>query len=161
MNQDKLRQKQADVSELAKAIKGAKSFLIFEYLGLSGRQLTELRRKLHNENADLVVAKNNIYIRALGEHGDQNFANLSGPNAFVYANGNEIAPFKFIHELSKDFKFIKFKGGNLENNFVGPSQLQAIASIPGREQLYSMFLSCLQAPIRNFLYGLKAVSEKK
>ena len=42
-----------------------------------------------------------------------------------------------------------------------PEQLATIANVPSRNGLYSMLLSCLQGPIRNFLYGLKSVGEKK
>ena len=49
----------------------------------------------------------------------------------------------------------------ISNSPVTPEQLAQIANIPSRAGLYSMLLSCLQGPIRNFLYGLKSVGEKK
>ena len=47
------------------------------------------------------------------------------------------------------------------STMIEASQLAELASIPSKEGLFSMLLSCLQGSIRNLAYGLKAVSEHK
>lgn len=139
----------------------AKSILVFEYQGLSAKDLTILRRKLHNGGAKMYVLKNNIASRAFAGAGINEFNNITGPNAIIIANQDEIIPFKEVYELNKEHSFIKLKGGYLEKKFIPSEAIADLANIPSREGLYAMFLSCLQAPIRNFLYGIKAVGESK
>lgn len=155
------QQKENQVNEITSELKISKSYIIFEYLGLTGKALTKLRRDLHNINAKMYVAKNNVFSRALKNIGNNDFAEPFGPCALIIAKGDEIAPFKIIFELSKEFNFIKFKDGSLDNSHINTNQLEQIANIPSRSALYSMLLSCLQAPIRNFMYALKAIGETK
>ncbi|MDR2636403.1 MAG: 50S ribosomal protein L10 [Mycoplasmataceae bacterium] len=156
--ENKIQQVEAIVSQL----KEAKSFIIFEYLGLTGKKVAELRRNLHNINAKMYVAKNNIFARALKEcgHGDE-MGEIAGPCALIIAKGDEIVPFKEINTLMKDFKFIHYKNGYLEGSVVGIDKLSTIASLPTRDGLLSMLCSVLQGSIRNLMYGLKAVSNTK
>ena len=156
-----IEKKQQEANYLAEELKTAKSFLVFEYLGLSAKKITELRNKLHKSNAKMYVSKNNIFNRALASANISEIKDITGPNAIIISKGDEIAPFKEIHEIMKDHKFIVFKGGIAESNFISSDKLSQIASIPGREGLYSMLLSCLQGSIRNFLYGLKAIESQK
>lgn len=156
-----IAKKEADSQTLAEELKASKSFLVFEYLGLNAKDITSLRRNLHKADAKMYVAKNNIFNRAIKLAGVEKISDIAGPNALIVSKGDEVAPFKEISEIAKKHAFIKFKGGILDNQFIGPDSLSQIASIPGREGLYSMLLSCLQAPIRNFLYGIKAVGESK
>lgn len=156
-----IQQKSAAVDALVNELKDAKAIVAFEYHGASAKDITALRRNLHNANAKMFVAKNNIYNRAFKIAQLQQFTELSGPNALIVAHGDEIAPFKELHELSKTYQQCIFKQGILNGTVVSADQVAALASIPGREGLLSMLLSCLQAPIRNLAYGLKALSESK
>lgn len=161
MNKTFLAQKQAIVSELVNELNESKSILVFEYHGLNATDTTILRRKLHVENAKLHILKNSILNRAIENSNLKGFTELAGPNALIISKGNEVISFKLIDDLMKDKTFVQFKGGIIEGNMISVNQLSTIASIPGRDGLYSMLLSCLQAPIRNFMYGLKAISATK
>ena len=108
----------------------------------------------------MYVAKNNIFNRAF-KLANVPLAELSGPNAIIVAHGDEVIPFKEIHKLMNTYKQVVYKCGIIGNETILPEQLATIANIPSRNGLYSMLLSCLQGPIRNFLYGLKSVGEKK
>jgi large subunit ribosomal protein L10 len=156
-----IQAKEQESKELAEQLAKAKSIIVFEYLGLTAKELTALRKKLHAVNAKMYVSKNNIYTRAIGLAKLTGFTALQGPNAILIASGDEIAPFKELHEIMKTHAFVKYKDGILESNHIAPGELAKIASIPGREGLLSMLLSCLQASIRNLAYGIKAVGEHK
>lgn len=156
-----IQAKEQESKKIAEYLTKAKSILIFEYLGLTAKELTALRKKLHVANAKMYVSKNNIYNRAIGLAKLEGFAPLQGPNAILIAEGDAIVPFKELHEIMETHAFVKYKDGILESNHIAPSELAKIASIPGREGLLSMLLSCLQASIRNLAYGIKAVGEHK
>lgn len=157
-----IAKKDAHVKEVAEWIGGSKSFVIFEYHRLTAKELTALRATLNTTNSKMFVLKNNITKRALNKANINEFDKLlSGPNAIAFAKDDEIAAIKAIAEVAKTHDFIKIKGGYLEGNFIDSKKVMQLSSIPGREGLYSMLLSCFTAPIKNFLYGVKAVAESK
>ena len=145
-----------DVNSLVNDLQKATSVLAFEYHGVDAKAITAMRRALHKANAKMYVAKNNIFNRALKQANFSQFNELAGPNALIVAQGDEIVPFKQIHELMK-----AFKQAAIGSTMIEASQLAELASIPSKEGLFSMLLSCLQGSIRNLAYGLKAVSEHK
>lgn len=149
------------VNDFVEKIKKAKSFLIFEYLGLNVKDIVTMRRKMHDNNAIVSIIKNNILNRALKQANVQNVPQMVGPNAIILCNDNEIIGFKTLFSIMKNKPFVKYKFGYLENKIISQEQLKDIASIPDKKGLYSMLLSCLQAPLKNFLYGLKAISKNK
>lgn len=149
------------VSELSTQIDQSKSFIIFEYSGLTAQEITTLRKKLLESKASLKIVKNNILNRALQKSNIKDFNELVGPNAIALGNEDEIAPLREIFNISKDNDFIKIKGSYLENNFLDVEKTKAIATLPNREGMYSMFLSCLTSPIRSVMYALKAVADQK
>jgi large subunit ribosomal protein L10 len=149
------------VQQIVEQLKSAKSFLIFEYLGLTAKRVSDLRKFLHDINAKMYVSKNNILSRALKECGFSTIADLNGPCAIIIAKGDVVSPFKEIHNLSKDFNFIHYKNGLLEGEIITIDKLSAIASLPSRDGLLSMLCSVLTASIRNLAYGLNAVATTK
>lgn len=149
------------VSELSTQIDQSKSFIIFEYSGLTAQEITVLRKKLLESKASLKIVKNNILNRALQKSNIKDFNDLVGPNAIAFGEEDEIAPLREIFNISKDNDFIKIKGSYLENNFLDVEKTKAIATLPNREGMYSMFLSCLTSPIRSVMYALKAVADQK
>lgn len=154
--------KQNRVQAIAKELQEAKSFIVFEYLGLTARDITKLRFTLNKAGSKLYILKNNILDRAIQTANIQGFEGLiTGPNAIAIASKDEINPIKAISDIASDFDVVKIKGAYLENNFISVNKVKELASIPGREGLYSMLLSCLQSPIRSFLYAIKAVSDAK
>lgn len=140
-------------------IKKAKSFLVFEYFGLNVTKMTKMRIKMHEKKASIVIIKNNILNRALNEAKLENVPEMVGPNAIMFCNDDEIIGFKTIYDTMKDNKTVKYKFGYLENKIITNEQLPMIASIPNRDGLYSMVLSCLLGPIKKLLYGLKAIKK--
>lgn len=150
------------VNQVSNDLKKAKSFIVFEYHGLTAARITELRKELFKSDSKLMILKNNILKRSLEASQFNEIINdIVGPNSIVIGFGDELAPIKNVVNLSKECNFIKIKGAYLDGKYLSLPEIQTIASIPGREGLYSMLLSCLTAPIRNFMYGLKAVADKK
>ena len=157
-----IEKKQQDTQKIADEIKRAKSFILFEYKGLNAAVITSLRKELTKSGSKMYVLKNNILSRALDASNIKDFDYLLvGPNAIAFGFEDEISVFKNIVEITKKNEFVKIKGGYFNSSFVDVNQIKSIASIPGRDGLYSMLLSCLSSPIRSVLYALKAVSETK
>ena len=56
---------------------------------------------------------------------------------------------------------LKVKGGVVEGKVVDAAAINEVAKLPGKEGLLAMFLSCLQAPVRQFDCTVKAVADAK
>lgn len=159
---DIILKKQQQVKEISELINKSKSFILFEYQGLTAAEITALRKEIFAKGSQMKVLKNNIIDRAFKESKIAEFETMmTGPNALLFALEDEMSIFKSLYEVSKQHDFIKIKGGYFNSKFVSADEVKAIAAIPNREVLYSMLLSCLTSPIRKVLYALKAVAETK
>ena len=157
-----IAKKEAKIKEISDFLKTAKSFVVFEYQGLNAATITEVRKGLKKDNSKLFVLKNNILGRSLKDANIQGFDDLlTGPNAIAMAFEDEISIFKKIADIKKEYSFVKIKGGYINGSYIDEAQVKELSSIPNREGLYGMVLSCLTSPIRSFLYAIKAVSETK
>ena len=162
MNKAVLEAKQSVVKEIVDKAKDSQTIIVAEYRGLSVAQLQELRRALRKEDAELCVYKNSLVERAGAELGYEGLNDiLSGPNAIIFSK--EISGgAKVANKYARRFRdTLKIKGGVVEGKFVDADKMKEVAKLPGKEGLLSMFLSCLQAPIRQFACTVKAVADAK
>ena len=162
MNQEVLKAKQEVVSDIVSRAKDSQTLVVAEYRGLTVAQVQELRRALRAEEASMYVYKNSLVERAskeLGYAGLEEY--LSGPNAIFFSKDVSKGP-KVIAKYAKRFgDTLKVKGGVVEGKVVDAKTINEVAKLPGKEGLLSMFLSCLQAPVRQFACAVKAVADAK
>ena len=161
MNQEVLASKQAVVKEIVAKATACKSLTIAEYRGLTVAQIQTLRRALREENTEMCVYKNSLVERAIKELGYEGLDEfLSGPNALFFSDDVSKGP-KVIAKYARKFgDALTIKGGYVEGKAFDKAGMIEISKLPGKEGLVSMFLSCLQAPIRQFAATVKAVAEK-
>ncbi len=161
MNQAVLAAKSETVKEISEKAKKSQTIVVCEYRGLTVAQIQEVRRALHKENAEMNVYKNSLVERACDELGYNELKDvLKGPNAIVFSE-DVIAGAKVVAKYAKRHKdVLVVKGGIVEGKFVDAKGILEVSKLPGKEGLISMFLSCLQAPIRSFACAVKAVADK-
>ncbi len=161
MNSEILKSKQDTVSEIKTKAGNSQSIVIAEYRGLTVAQIQELRRALAKENSSMNVYKNTLVTRAVKELGYESADEiLQGPNAIFFSEDLSKGP-KIIVKYSRRFgESLKIKGGFVDGKLLDAAGVKEVSKIPGREGLISMFLSCLQAPVRQFACAVKAVADK-
>ena len=161
MNQAVLAAKSETVKEISEKAKKSQTIIVCEYRGLTVAQIQEVRRALRKEKAEMNVYKNSLVERAVDELGYNELNDiLKGPNAIVFSE-DVIAGAKVIAEYAKRHRDVLIvKGGIVEGKFVDAKGIIEVSKLPGKEGLLSMFLSCLQAPIRSFACAVKAVADK-
>ncbi|MEG2837613.1 MAG: 50S ribosomal protein L10 [Erysipelotrichaceae bacterium] len=161
MNQSIIDAKAAVVSEISTKFKESLSTVVVEYRGLSVGEVTELRRELRAEGVDFKVYKNSMAQRAAVEAGvDELVSNLTGPNAIAFGT-DAVAPARVLAKFAKKHEFLVVKGGVVEGKIVDAATIQQLAKLPNREGMISMFLGCIQSPVRSFACAVKAVAESK
>ena len=161
MNQAVLENKKNVVTEISDKFKNSGSTVIAEYRGLSVAEVTELRRKLREENVEMKVYKNTLASLAadaadLGDLKDV----LTGPNALVFGK-DETAASRVLAQFAKKHKALVLKGGVVEGKVVDLDTIKELSALPNREGMLSMLLSVLQAPVSQFARAVNAVAEQK
>lgn len=161
MNEATIAKKQELVQVVLNKIGNAGSTVFVDYLGLTVAEVTELRTKLHAENCEMKVFKNNILRRATTELGHEGMAeHLVGPSAIVTAK-DEVTAAKIVYAFAKEHEHLTVKTGIVDGKVLTEPELKALSSLPNKEGMISMLLSVLQAPIRGLAVALNAVSEKE
>lgn len=161
--------KKVVVGEIVEALKKAKSFIFFQYTTLTGKEITELRKKLYTHNAHMHVYKNTLLKRAFDEVKIQvNDAELVNANAIIMLNDENIDGFKDLADLLKarkeanpEAKEIPIKFGFYEGKIIDGNTVKVISSLPSRNDLYSMIASALQSPITKLAFAVKQIAETK
>ena len=157
-----LKQKQAQVDELATKMKDSKLILLTDYRGINVADVTALRTKLRKANAEYCVIKNNITRRALAANGIEELeGELEGPVAVILAHGDYLEPLKAIHEYTKDHDFYKIKGGVLDGKVTSVQELVTLAKLPSREVLIAKLAGCLLGNISKLAVALDQVQKQK
>lgn len=161
MNQAVLNAKQKMVSEIAGKVRESASTVVVEYRGLTVAEVTELRRNLRAENVEFKVYKNTMVERAMEECGYSELKEtLKGPNAIAFSS-DATAPARVLAKFAKKHKMLVLKNGIVEGKVVDTNTINELASLPNRDGMLSMLLSCLQAPVASFARVVKAVADAK
>ncbi|SIS61517.1 50S ribosomal protein L10 [Salimicrobium flavidum] len=157
-----LEQKQQVVSEIADKFRNSKAAVLVDYRGLNVAEATELRSQLREAGVDFKVYKNTMVRRATA---DTDLTGLDevlvGPTALAFSEDDVVAPAKVLNNFAKEHEALEIKGGVVEGEVATLEQIKELATLPDYEGLVSMFLSVLQAPIRNFAYATQAVADQK
>ena len=161
MNKKVLENKQNVVSEIQDKFKNSASAVVAEYRGLTVEEVSELRRALRKEGAEMKVYKNTLAERAAEGEGYVDLKEyLTGPNALVFGN-DETAPARVLADFAKKHKALVLKGGVVEGKVVNADTVKSLAALPNREGMLSMLLSVLNAPVSSFARALNAVAESR
>jgi len=161
MKQAVLEQKQAVIAEITEKLKASESAVVVEYRGLSVAEVTELRRALRAEEVEMTVYKNKMAQFACDQAGFSDLKEqLTGPNALVFGK-DAVAPSRVLAKFAKSHDKLILKGAVVEGKVVGIDTINELATLPNKEGMLSMLLSCLQSPVRSVALAVKAVADAK
>lgn len=155
-----MEEKKAVVAEVSGKLAGAQAAMLAEYRGLTVAQMTQLRRKAHEGQVYLRVVKNTLARRAVeGTEFECLKDQMSGPLAVAISN-DPVAVAKILSEFAKDNDLLKIKAAAMSGKLMTADQVQALAKLPGREQLIAMLMGTMQAPVQKFVQTLNEVPAK-
>jgi large subunit ribosomal protein L10 len=140
--------KEKQVEELAEQLSRAKVTVLADYRGLSVAEMTALRRRLREANAEFHIAKNTMTRRAAERLGRSELvAQLVGPTGLAFGHGDEAALARAITEFARTSRILTVKAGMLGNRVLAAEEVSRLAELPGREQLLAQVVGGIQAPI--------------
>src|SRR3990167_6731698 len=146
--------KEESVEALAEKLSRSQAVLLADYRGLNVAKSTELKKKLKENQAEMLIAKNTLLSLAAKKAGyDVPETELTGPTAAIFAYGDQITPLKDVAASIKAYELPKIKIGFLDKQLFAAEKLLELARLPSREVLLSQVVSSLNSP----LYGLASV----
>lgn len=158
----KVELKQPIVEAIKEQLDGAKGVVLVDYRGLTVEQDTELRKTLRKENIVYKVYKNTMIKRAVeGTEFEPLTVDLEGPTAIAISKEDATAPGRVLAKSAKAMKALEIKAGVVEGTYYDAKGMQAVATIPSREELLSKLLGSLQSPMANFARVIDQIAQSK
>ena len=149
--------KVAELALLETAFKGSDSAVLVDYKGLNVPQVTELRRQLRVVKAGYKVVKNTIAKRALkGTAFAPLEKHFQGTTAVAYTKTDPVALAKTLTTFIKTTPALSIKAAVVQGRAVQPAEVNELASLPGKPELYAKLLFVLQAPMVQIVSVLNA-----
>ncbi|MBS1199295.1 MAG: rplJ [Proteobacteria bacterium] len=156
-----LDNKKAVVAEVSAQVANAQTIAVAEYHGIEVVQLTTLRKKARESGVYLRVLKNTLVRRAVE---GTPFAGLSGElvGPLIYSvSADPVAAAKVLNDFAKTNDKLKLKAGCYAGKVLDKAGLQALASIPSRDELLAKLLGVMQAPVSGFAGALAALAKQR
>ena len=157
----KVELKQPIVEEISGIIKDAASVVLVNYSGLTVEQDTIIRKELREAGVQYKVYKNTMMKRAFeGTDCECLTQHLEGTNALAVSATDATAPARILAKYAKQYPALELIAGVVEGNYNDEAGIQALSSIPSREELLGKLLGSIQSPITNFARVLNQIAEK-
>ena len=150
-----LEAKKEIVSEVAAVAANAPSAIAVEYAGISVTEMTKLRKTARDAGVYLRVVRNTLARKALENTKFECMRDgLVGPLLLAFSSNEPGAAAKIIRDFAKANVKLVVKLVALDGKLLQPSDIEVLASMPGREQAISMLMGVMIAPISKFVRTL-------
>ena len=141
-------EKQQEIDALKQEWSSTSNAVVVSFQGLNVEKDQQLRRQLREAQLQYRVVKNTLAQRAaegtalapLRDH-------FNGPTAVAYSHSDAVNLAKVLTKFAKENAQFTFKAGVVEGRVIAVKDIQALATLPSKEELISkiMFLAQAQA----------------
>ena len=155
-------QKATAVEELAGIMLQAKGLYLTDFTGLDVPALTELRKRLAEEDVGYRVIKNRLAILAARKAEFPGLEDsLRGPTGLAYSDDDAVLPARLLAEFAgRANGRPRLKMGLVEGSIYVDHQLETLSRLPPREVLLGQMVTAIQGPLSNLAYCLQGILQK-
>jgi len=151
-------EKQQDVETLKTELARISSLILTTFQGITVEEDTKLRRAIQAAGGRYRVIKNTLAQRAgEGTPAEPVLKNLKGTNSIAYTTTDPVALAKALTKVAKDVPAFKFRAGVVEGRVISIEEIQALAAMPSREEMFSKLLFLINAPAQRLVTVMNAV----
>lgn len=151
--------KQEDLNALTERLQNSKSAMVVGFNKLTVNKDQEIRNHLRDAGANYQVVKNTIAkiaIKGTPYEGANDF--FKGVTAIAWTDNDPVVLSKAVSKFVKDNADVfTFKAGVVEGRVVDLKQVEAIASLPSKEELISQLLFVINAQAQRIVTVINAV----
>jgi large subunit ribosomal protein L10 len=139
--------KTEQVEKLSQELKNVSNVVVATYTKMTVAQDYELRKALRGAGAKYQVVKNTLAERAAkGTKVEGALKDLAGVTSIAYTMGDPVAMAKALTKYAKDAPEFTFKVGVVEGRVISIKEIEALATMPSKEELMSKLLFLINAP---------------
>ncbi len=145
------------VEVLAKELATSTSAIVGTFAKLTVSQDFELRQKLREAGGRYSVLKNKLAARASkGTQIEAALQGLKGVSSVAYTSGDPVALAKALSAWVKDNAEFTFKLGIVDGKVITVDEVQSLATMPGKDEIYAKLLFLINAPATRLATVLNA-----
>jgi large subunit ribosomal protein L10 len=149
--------KNEKVQQLAAELEGSTSAIIGTFTGLTASKDFELRKTVRNAGGKYHVVKNKLAARSSqGTKVEAALQGLKGVSSVAYTSGDPVALAKALSTWVKDNAQFTFKLAIVDGKVLNVAEIDALAKLPGKEELFSKLLFLINSPATRLATVLNA-----
>ncbi len=150
------RTQKAEMVEWIGGVFDANSVVVVENGGLSVAEFETLRGELRQAGANMRVVKNRLAKIAISGKPSEKLSDLfSGPTAIAFSE-DPVAAAKAVKKFAKDNEKLKILGGAMGEEILDEKGVEALASMPSREELIASIVVAITSPASELAGALGA-----
>lgn len=149
--------KAEQVKQLAAELADSTTAIVGTFEKLTVSQDFALRIVVRNAGGKYRVLKNKLAGRAAeGTKVEEALKGLKGVSSVAYSSGDPVALAKALSEWVKENEQFSFKLAIVDGKILSVKEIQQLATMPGREELYSKLLFLINAPAQRMATVINA-----
>jgi large subunit ribosomal protein L10 len=146
------------VEKLSAELAKASHMIVGTFSKLKVSQDFELRKSVRAAGARYRVVKNTLAERAAqGTAVEAVMKDLAGVTSIAYTEGDPVALAKVLARYAKDNPEYSFKAAVVEGRAITVAEIEALATMPSREEVLSKLLFLISAPAQRLVTAMNAV----
>jgi len=145
------------VSQLAKELETSTSAIIGTFSALTASKDFDLRKTVRAAGGSYHVVKNKLAARsAQGTKIEAALQGLKGVSSVAYTSGDPVALAKALSTWVKENAEFTFKLGIVDGKVITVDEIKALATMPGKEELFSKLLFLINSPAQRLATVINA-----
>src|ERR1700735_5131173 len=149
--------KSEKVTTLASELEHSTSAIIGTFSALTASKDFDLRKTVREAGGSYHVVKNKLAAKASkGTKIEAALKGLKGVSSVAYTSGDPVALAKALSAWVKDNAEFTFKLGIIDGKVIGVREIGELATMPGKEELFSKLLFLIQSPAQRLATVINA-----
>ena len=145
------------VKLLASELEHSTSAIVGTFTGLTAAKDNGLRKAIRGAGGNYHVVKNKLAARAAeGTKIEAALQGLKGVSSVAYTSGDPVALAKALAGWVKENSEFTFKLGIVDGKVLNVEEIKALATMPGKEELFSKLLFLIQSPAQRLATVINA-----
>jgi len=150
--------KQQEIEKLNADLARVSGLIVGTFGKLTVAQDFELRKSVRAAGARYRVVKNTLAeLAAKGTGFEEALKDLKGVTSIAFTDGDPVALAKALAKYAKDNPEYSFKAAVVEGRLITVKEIEALATMPSKEEIYSKLLFLMQAPAQRLATVINAV----
>ena len=153
-------EKNASIDSLKTRLASAQSLVLADFRGLTVESDNKLRREFRAVGCEYQVVKNTLLGKAMkGTPMEVLESLLAGPTAIAFSTEDPSAPAKVATKVAKTESKFVIKGGYLDGKLLDRKGVEALSTLPGKDEARATLLATFLAAPQSFLRLLNAAPQ--